>query len=120
VYLYHEENVNESSLLNRYIGSSNLCCLSQDTKIQTDSSEKFIKDIEVGDFVKSFNIETKEIEFKEVTMSMLTKPKAKVMEITDENGNTLICTPDHRIFTENRGYVFASELREDDVLNIVE
>lgn len=25
IYLYHEENVNESSLLNRYIGSSNLC-----------------------------------------------------------------------------------------------
>lgn len=25
IYLYHEENVNETSLLNRYIGSSNLC-----------------------------------------------------------------------------------------------
>jgi ribonucleoside-diphosphate reductase alpha chain len=25
IYLYHEENVNEQSLLNRYIGSSNLC-----------------------------------------------------------------------------------------------
>ncbi len=26
IYLFHEENVNEASLLNRYIGSSNLCC----------------------------------------------------------------------------------------------
>ena len=26
IYLFHEENVNESSLLNRYINSSNLCC----------------------------------------------------------------------------------------------
>jgi ribonucleoside-diphosphate reductase alpha chain len=26
VYLFHEENVNEATLLNRYIGSSNLCC----------------------------------------------------------------------------------------------
>jgi len=25
IYLFHEENVNESSMLNRYIGSSNLC-----------------------------------------------------------------------------------------------
>lgn len=25
IYLYHEENVNEASMLNRYIGSSNLC-----------------------------------------------------------------------------------------------
>lgn len=26
IYLYHEENVNNTTLLNRYIGSSNLCC----------------------------------------------------------------------------------------------
>lgn len=26
IYLFHEENVNEPSLLNRYINSSNLCC----------------------------------------------------------------------------------------------
>lgn len=26
IYLFHEENVNDSSLLNRYINSSNLCC----------------------------------------------------------------------------------------------
>ena len=26
IYLFHEENVNETSLLNRYINSSNLCC----------------------------------------------------------------------------------------------
>jgi ribonucleoside-diphosphate reductase alpha chain len=26
VYLFHEENVNNATLLNRYIGSSNLCC----------------------------------------------------------------------------------------------
>ncbi|MGL4948404.1 MAG: ribonucleoside-diphosphate reductase subunit alpha [Mycoplasma sp.] len=26
VYLFHEENVNEASLLNRYVNSSNLCC----------------------------------------------------------------------------------------------
>lgn len=26
IYLFHEENVNETSMLNRYINSSNLCC----------------------------------------------------------------------------------------------
>jgi intein/homing endonuclease len=33
-----------------------------------------------------------------------------------EDGTILKLTPDHKVYTENRGYVKASELTEDDIL----
>ena len=38
------------------------------------------------------------------------------MRITDENGNSIVCTPDHRIYTKNRGYVEAQNILENDEL----
>jgi len=46
-------------------------------------------------------------------------PKSKVLKITDsETGKSIVCTPDHKIYTKNRGYVIASELNTDDILEI--
>lgn len=118
IYMMHEENVNETSMLNRYIGSSNLC-LKGDTAVNTTNGNKELKDIKIGDVVKSYNTETKSVEYKEVTDFAMTSPKAKVMKITDEKtGKYIICTPDHQIWTENRGYIKAKNLSEDDILNI--
>ena len=36
--------------------------------------------------------------------------------IESESGNTIKCTPDHKIFTYNRGYVTAKEITHKDVL----
>jgi len=45
---------------------------------------------------------------------------AEVMEIEDiESGFKIQCTPDHKIFTKNRGYVEAKNLQETDVLDIL-
>ncbi|WP_412032340.1 ribonucleoside-diphosphate reductase subunit alpha [Malacoplasma muris] len=42
IYMFHEENVNETSMLNRYINSSNLCCEivlpSRESKLLCESS----------------------------------------------------------------------------------
>jgi ribonucleoside-diphosphate reductase alpha chain len=118
IYLYHEENVNEQSLLNRYIGSSNLC-LAGDTEVQTNNGIKYLKDIKIGDLVKSYDINAKKVELKKVTDSALMNKSAKVMKITDEkSGKFITCTPDHQVWTENRGYVLAKSLKISDVLNI--
>jgi len=69
--------------------------------------------------VKSMNTSTKEVEYKKVLSSLMTRKSAEVLEITDDDTNkTLICTPDHKVWTETRGYVEARNLKEDDVLNI--
>ena len=69
--------------------------------------------------VKSFNTKTSEVEYKRVLDSAMTSSKAKVMKITDENtGKSITCTPDHKVYTSNRGYVMAKDLKEDDELVI--
>jgi intein/homing endonuclease len=36
-----------------------------------------------------------------------------------ENGKTIICTPDHKFLTRNRGWVKAEDLNfEDDIIDI--
>jgi len=120
IYLFHEENVNNTSMLNRYIGSSNLC-LKGDTKVQTEKGTKELKDIKIGDKVKSYNTKLKKVEYKIVTDFAMTNPKTRVMKIIDEKtGKNIVCTPEHKIWTENRGYVQAKELLKTDKLNIKE
>jgi intein/homing endonuclease len=44
-----------------------------------------------------------------------------MIRITDDKtGKVVECTPDHKIFTQNRGWVEAKDLTEDDELLIGE
>lgn len=55
-----------------------------------------------------------------ITAFTQTSPKAKVMKITDEeSGKSIVVTPDHKVFTKNRGYVMAKDLTETDELMIL-
>jgi ribonucleotide reductase alpha subunit len=122
VYKTNGDEMQKHSAFNLPTVTSNLC-LAGDTKvkIKRDDKEKEVdlKDVRVGDFVLSKNLKTGEIEYKLVKRSFQTSPKAKVMEIADENGNSIICTPDHKVYTKNRGYVEAKDLKETDVLDLV-
>jgi len=115
IYKVNANEFQNHSAFNIPVYNSNLC-LAGDTKVQTKEGTKELKDIKIGDYVLSYNVETCEKEFKKVTNSALMSKSAEVIEIeiTDESGNTIICTPDHKIFTKNRGYVEARNLKETD------
>jgi ribonucleotide reductase alpha subunit len=67
--------------------------------------------------VLSYNIESNQEEWKPITAFAETSPKAKVMKITDEeSGKGIVVTPEHKVFTKNRGYVMAKDLTETDEL----
>jgi len=69
--------------------------------------------------VLSYDIQSNQEELKPVTAFAETSPKAKVMKITDEEtGKSIVVTPEHQIFTKNRGYVMAKDLVETDELVI--
>jgi intein/homing endonuclease len=58
-------------------------------------------------------------EFKTIQAFAQTSPKAKVLRLTDtETGKSLVCTPEHQVYTKNRGYVEAKNLLPDDELVI--
>ena len=54
--------------------------------------------------------------YSEITAFAQTGESIDLIEIEDEQGNIIRCTPEHQIFTQNRGYVQAQDLREDDIL----
>ena len=67
----------------------------------------------------SYDVENKLGNWETITDGAETNPNATIMKITDdETGKSIKCTPDHKIFTKNRGYVMAKELLEDDELVI--
>ena len=71
--------------------------------------------------VLSYNTETNQQEWKPITAFAETSPKAKVMKITDEEtGKSIVVTPEHKVFTKNRGYVMAKDLTETDELVIMD
>jgi intein/homing endonuclease len=68
--------------------------------------------------VLSRNIKLGKDEFKQVTASAMTKQNANLIKITDETGSSIICTPEHKIYTKNRGYIEAQNLLETDELQL--
>lgn len=90
------------------------CQMSYD-KVSDDDPCEHVPQIEV----LSYNIETNQKEWKPITSYAETSPKAKVMRITDEEtGKSIVVTPDHKVYTLNRGYVMAKEIMSIDILCI--
>lgn len=88
-------------------------CLAGDSLIQTVEGEIPIKDL-VGTtpYVYCMDSEGK-LAIRKVTKVWKTRENAKLVEVITYKGK-LICTPDHRIYTTNRGWVEASNLHKGD------
>lgn len=134
-YLFFTDNVNNQAPqvykdTKMKINHSNLC-VTGDTKIEILIDEHEYLEIPIKDLdyyqrkssnikVKSYDIETKQEVYSEITAFAQTGESVDLIEIEDEQGNIIKCTPEHQIFTQNRGYVQAQDLKEDDILvNIV-
>lgn len=71
-------------------------CFSGDTLVQTSKGDKPIKDITTDDLVYSYNEKNKRIELKPVIASKCTSNNAQVVRVNFTNGQSVICTSNHR------------------------
>lgn len=100
-------------------------CLTSDSLIMTDNGEITIKQI-VDNFddtkynVLTYNEKSKQLEYNQVNDALLSKRNANIIELELEDGTLLKLTPDHKVYTENRGWVEASQLNENDILIKIE
>ena len=78
---------------------------------------KPIENIKVGDYVKSYNHKTNNIELKKVLNVFKKKPK-DLLKIRLSNGKEIICTSNHPFYTKN-GYIEACKLKEKDELYLL-
>jgi len=96
-------------------------CLAGDTKVATEIGDISIEEL-VSSYeqekelpkILSYNKQTGELEFCEMSWGALTREQADVVELEFEDGENITLTPDHEVYTKNRGYVKACNLTEDD------
>ena len=117
---------------NKHVGTIpcfNLC-LTGDTKIKifNDITEE-LKEISLKNYIVnyhndeinwkvwSYNTESNTGEWQIITDGFLSRKNSKIIKvIDDETGKFIKCTEDHKIFTINRGYIKAKNLKENDEL----
>jgi ribonucleoside-diphosphate reductase alpha chain len=69
--------------------------------------------------VLSYNTEKGVLEWDMLDAAALTREKAQIIELELDNGSTIKLTPDHKVYTENRGWIEAANLTDEDVLIMV-
>jgi len=129
IYIQHVDHANDHSPFKADIApirQSNLC-VGGDTVVTIQRADGQVEDIAIQDLaydvfangtkVKSRNLATGLDEFKNIMMWAKTSPSAEVLRITDEaTGASVVCTPDHKVYTRNRGWVRAGDLEASDEL----
>lgn len=74
---------------------------------------KQIVELKEGDVVNSYNHITDKIEKKKIIHIFKRKPSA-MMKVILSNGQSIVCTPNHPVWVEGKGYTAACSLKEDD------
>lgn len=89
-------------------------CFAKKTKVITNKGLKKISKIKVGDFVKSYNLENKKVEYNEVLNVFKYQNKEKCIKINYDN-KIIICTLDHKFFYKGEFVEIAKILKENDI-----
>ena len=89
-------------------------CVTPDTLITTPSGLKMAGEIQEGDEVISFSLDTEQVETDLVTaIGQRDTDELYVIEVA---GQIVTVTGEHPFYTKNRGWVEAQHLTEDDEL----
>ena len=105
-------------------------CLPYEQEIMTDHGMMKIGDIVVKELsvnVLSFEHEHGVIEYQPIETRQTypdpekpLQPNKAILEIELEDGHVFRCTADHEVWTKNRGYIAAGELRSGDECGVAE
>jgi ribonucleotide reductase alpha subunit len=94
-------------------------CLHPDSLIETINGRVKIKDIVNPTMVYSMGKDGK-LCIKNSSASWISKKNTNTIKITIDSGKELICTPDHKIFIENKGWIEAQSIKiNDKVIHLV-
>lgn len=89
-------------------------CFVAGTKVKTETGFKNIEDIKVGEKVYSYNLDTNELELKEVT-HLIRSTTIDTYKMTI--GNKIVeMSPKHQIYIIDKGWVRAYDVKEGDLM----
>lgn len=84
-------------------------CLFPDSEVETKSGKVKIKDISINDLVYTINENSGNLEINMIENVIISDFDGELINI-EVNGNKLMLTPNHKVFTQNRGWVIAENL----------
>lgn len=70
-------------------------------------------------FTNDVFVKSKNGNYERVSAAAKTGNTKRLIRITSTDGKIVECTPEHKVFTKNRGYVEAQHLIETDVLDVI-
>lgn len=114
--IYHPESLDVK--ITNYCDLGCKFCLKGDTLVKTTSGEKEIKDITENDIVYTINEKSGDLGTNFVEELIVNDYSGKLIFIEIENGNNLYLTPNHKVYTKNRGWQLAENLTLSDELLI--
>ena len=91
-------------------------CFLPGTSVNANNKTVKIEDIKKGDFVYSYNHKDKKPELQKVDMVFERDYDGDIIEIELENGEIIHCTPNHKLYIDNIGYVEAGKLTTEHTL----
>lgn len=106
---YKGEKYDDTALTEIYFDGLDVHCFGEGTKIRmADGSEKNIESINTGDKVLSFDTNSKEITTAEV-LQVATPTHCKMVEITFEDGTSIISTEDHPYLSSDETFLAVND-----------
>lgn len=89
-------------------------CFAKKQKIITPTGLKKISKLKIGDMVKSVNVSTGEVCYKNVINTFKYKNEDKCIKI-NYDGKVIICTPDHKFYYKGEFVEIAKILKENGI-----
>jgi hypothetical protein len=106
--------VSGDMLVDVYFPNSNLYA--------TATVKDIVDEYEKGEIIKikSYDPISEKVVFSDISNAVQTKQNARILKITDsKTGKQIKVTENHLIYTSNRGYVMAKNLKQDDELLVI-
>lgn len=117
----------DAGIINMIAADESHRCFDYDSLVRTDAGMLKIGDIVTRNLsvnVASYNLTSHKVEYKPVTSRFQNEVNERLVELhisTSRGVKTIRCTPSHKFYTYNRGWVCASELTyEDDIAELFE
>jgi phage terminase large subunit len=110
--LYSYKTDSLTGLVTGKLQDANNHCLVAGTMVETARGSIPIEEVLEGDFALTKN------GFKKVTFSGMTDVNREVVRV-ETTGGAFVCTPDHEVFTYNRGFTRADALRYTDEVCLI-
>ena len=113
LYYFQKEILKDFNNWKKIVATKTRQCLTENNFVMTDRGYISIKDVKIGDKIET--IKNGEIIYTRVLNNFYNGEK-ETISIKTVGGQKIECTKDHKVLTENRGWVEAGELTKEDYI----